>query len=138
MSQEELKQKDIRSCIVDSFPGYPCRISLQDAPVGEEVFLLTHEHHTTKSPYRASGPIFIRKNASSAHLGPNQIPKMLVHRLLSLRSYNSEGMMLDASTVAGTELRSVILDIFKNSQVSYIHIHNAGPGCYNCTVERAT
>jgi hypothetical protein len=41
--------------------GFPCRISLEDAPIGEELLLLPYEHHPAKSPYRASGPIFVRR-----------------------------------------------------------------------------
>ena len=136
LSSEELKQRNIHSYVVDSFPGYPCRASLEDAPLGEEVLLFTYEHHGANSPYRASGPIFIRKNATTANLGPNEIPKMLEHRLLSLRAYDINGMMLDARTSEGLELRIHIPDIFDNPQVSYIHIHNAGPGCFNCAVHR--
>jgi len=27
--------------------------------------------------------------------------------------------------------------LFANSKVSYVHLHNAGAGCYSCKVERA-
>jgi len=49
--------------IVDEFPGFPCRVSLEDAEIGEEVILLSYQHHQTNSPYQASGPIFVRKIA---------------------------------------------------------------------------
>lgn len=138
MSQEELKQRNIHSVVVDSFPGYPCRASLEDVPLGEEVFLFTFEHHAANSPYRASGPVFVRKNTTTVNLGPNEIPKMLEHRLLSLRTYNSDGMMLEARTAEGPELRNSISQIFDNPKASYIHVHNAGAGCYNCEVHRIT
>ena len=41
--------------------GFPCRVSLEDAPVGEEVLLLPFTHQDSRSPYRASGPIFVRR-----------------------------------------------------------------------------
>lgn len=138
MSPEELKQGNIHTVVVDSFPGYPCRASLEDVPLGEEVLLFTYEHQAMDSPYRASGPVFVRKNATTANLGPNEVPKMLEHRLLSLRSYNTEGIMLEARTVEGPELRTCISEIFDNPNAFYIHIHNAGPGCYNCVVNRTT
>jgi hypothetical protein len=39
---------------VDEFPGFPCRVSLQDAEIGEEVILLPYQHHKTNSPYQAN------------------------------------------------------------------------------------
>ncbi|MGI9548196.1 MAG: DUF1203 domain-containing protein [Flavobacteriaceae bacterium] len=136
MKDSELEVIGIRRSIVDEFPGYPCRISLEDAKPGEEVLLFTFEHHSVSTPYRSAGPIFIRKDALKAELAINEIPKMLRHRLLSLRAYNKEGMMVDARTQQGRMLREEIKDVFSLREVSYIHLHNAGPGCYNCTVER--
>jgi hypothetical protein len=121
---------------VDSFPGFPCRVSLEDAAIGEEVILLPYQHHKTNSPYQASGPIFVRKSAKTASLKTNEIPKMLNHRLLSLRGFDKSGMMKDASVVEGQKLREQIIKTLENNEIHYIHIHNAKPGCYNCVVER--
>ncbi|PIE32285.1 MAG: hypothetical protein CSA55_03685 [Ilumatobacter coccineus] len=136
LSDEELASQGAIRMVVDQKPGYPCRVSLEDAEVGEEVISLPFQHHKTASPYQASGPIFVRKNAKSADIGINEIPEMLVHRLLSLRAYDSQGMMIDARTVEGVELENEIQDILKDDSAKYIHIHNAGPGCYNCQVDR--
>lgn len=136
LSDSELEKIGAKRMIVDQFPGFPCRISLQDAEIGEEVILLSHFHHDTKSPYRASGPIFIRKTAKTASLYLNEVPKMFHHRLLSLRSYDKNGMMIRADVVEGTLLKNRLTKIFENREISYIHIHNAKAGCYNCLVER--
>ncbi|MEW5677118.1 DUF1203 domain-containing protein [Flavobacterium enshiense] len=131
-----LEELGAKRMIVDEYPGFPCRVSLEDAQIGEEVILLSYEHHKTNSPYRASGPIFVRKNAKTAVLGVNEVPKMFHHRLLSLRGYDKNGIMLSASVVEGQNLKENLIQIFENDKVSYIHIHNAKPGCYNCMVER--
>ncbi len=136
LNEEELTSKKMIKMIVDEKPGYPCRASLEDAEIGEEVILLPFEHHKTTSPYHSSGPIFIRKNAKTRDLSINEVPKMLLHRLLSLRMYNKNGMMLDAKTIEGERLKNEINEIFKNNSVSYIQIHNSSPGCYNCQVNR--
>jgi len=121
---------------VDEFPGFPCRVSLQDAEIGEEVILLPYQHHKTHSPYQANGPIFVRKIAKTANLEANEIPKMFNHRLLSLRGFDKNGIMKDASVTEGQNLKEQIVQIFENDDINYIHIHNAKPGCYNCVVER--
>jgi Protein of unknown function (DUF1203) len=132
-----LKKRGAIKMIVDEFPGFPCRVSLQDAQMGEEVILLPYKHHKTNSPYQAKGPIFVRKNANTATLKINEIPLMLNHRLLSLRGYDKNGIMKAASVIEGKNVSNEIFKIFENNEVGYIHIHNAKPGCYNCLVERA-
>lgn len=136
LTQEELLKQGAVRMIADEKPGYPCRISLEDAEIGEAVILFPYKHHHTNSPYQASGPVFIRKNAKKSELGINEIPKMLLHRLLSLRIYNDQGMMTDAKTIDGKYLKDEIETIFSRESASYIQIHNSGPGCYNCQVNR--
>ncbi len=136
LSEEALNQIGAVRAIADSNPGYPCRVSLSDAKIGEEVILFPYTHHKVTSPYQATGPIFVRKNAQTALPNVNEIPTFLNHRLLSLRVYDATAMMIDAHTVEGVVLKETIDEIFKNQLAVYIHIHNAGPGCYNCQVDR--
>lgn len=128
---------DARWIEVDVENGYPCRVSLQDAKVGERVLAVSHPHQESNTPYAASGPIFIREHSQTAQPKKGEIPAMLRHRMLSLRGYNEEGFMLCAQVTAGTELESVIAEQFQNTEVQYLHIHNALPGCFDCTVRRA-
>lgn len=118
-------------------PGFPCRVSLQDAAPGEEVLLLPYRHHATASPYQAAGPVYIRKTGNTATPAVNEIPLMLQHRLLSLRAYDQQGMMKDALVTAGNKLAEALHTMFAAAEIAYIHIHNAKAGCYNCMAERA-
>ena len=136
LNEEELTAKGGVKMIVDEKPGYPCRASLEDAEIGEEVILFLFQHHNTNSPYKASGPIFVRKNAKRPNLGVNEIPEMLLHRLLSLRIYDNKEMMIDAKTIEGEKLKNEIEVIFNNRSANYIQVHNSSPGCYNCQVNR--
>ncbi len=45
-------------------------------------------------------------------------------------------MMIEAKTLEGKDIRNEIKVIFSNEMASYIQIHNANPGCYNCQVNR--
>ncbi len=78
----------------------------------------------------------MRKNAKNPTLGVNEIPKMLLSRLLSLRVYDKKGMMIDATTIEGEKLKNEIEVVFNNNSANYIQIHNSSPGCYNCQVNR--
>jgi hypothetical protein len=122
---------------VDESPGYPCRVSLEDASVGEQVILTPFVHHNVDSPYRSSGPVFVREAAREAEPRENEIPELLRHRELSVRAYDQSGMMVDAAVVRGSKLEGYIHRSFESEEVGYLHIHNAGPGCFNCVVERA-
>jgi hypothetical protein len=66
-----------------------------------------------------------------------EIPAMFRHRQLSIRAYDAAAMMVGAEVVKGSELEAVIQRLFAIESVSYLHIHNAQPGCYNCHVVRA-
>lgn len=136
LSQEELSEKGMLKMIVDEKPGYPCRVTLEDAEIGEEVLLIPFEYHQTDSPYKGIGPIFIRKDAEKVELDINEIPEMLFKRLQSIRVYDKNGMMIAAKTLNGEEIKKEIRMIFKNELASYIQIHNANPGCFNCHVTR--
>jgi hypothetical protein len=136
-SDAELQAIGVRRIIVDEKPGFPCRVSLADAEVGETVLLLSFTHHDVSSPYRSSGPIFVRRGAKTAKPAVNEIPAMFWHRLLSIRAYDAAAMQVGAEVVTGSELEGTIRHFFANESVSYLHIHNAKPGCYNCCVVRA-
>lgn len=132
-----LRALGARRQVVDEKPGTPCRVSLADAEIGETVLLLPFTHHDVDSPYRASGPIFIRRGVPSATPAAGEVPIMFRHRLLSVRGYDAGAMMLAAEVVDGTEIEDAIRRLFSDERVTYLHIHNARPGCYNCTVVRA-
>ena len=133
-----LAARGARRQVADHKPGFPCRVSLEDAEPGEEVLLLTWEHHSVDSPYRASGPIFVRRSASKAWTGPaGSVPAMLRHRSLSVRAYGADGMMRTAEVCDGRDLEATISKLFADPGVAYLHVHNAKPGCFNCRVDRA-
>lgn len=136
MGEEELKNIGAVKMIADKKPGFPCRVSLKDAEIGDEVISLNYQYHFVNSPYKANGPIFIRKGATTAMLDVNEIPDIIHHRYLSVRGYNIDSMLVDARVTEGVNLRGMIDDVFDNIEVAYIHIHNAKPGCYSCLVKR--
>lgn len=137
MGEAELTAHGVRRMTVDEKPGFPCRVSLADAEVGETVVLLSYPHHDVASPYRGSGPIYVRRGVKTARPAPGEVPPMFRHRLLSFRAYDDQAMMIGAEVAKGTETEAVIGRLFADRGARYVHVHNAGPGCYNCTVVRA-
>ena len=134
--RETLAKKGVKRMVADNNPGYPCRVSLQDAEVGEKVLLMNYEHQPMPTPFRSSHAIFVRESASQAIPNKNEIPKMFRHRLLSVRAFDKSGMMIDADVIDGERLESLIERMLENKSADYLHIHNAKLGCYAALVER--
>ncbi len=136
LGEKELAEKQARRLRVDAKPGFPCRVSLEDAEIGEAVILLPFAHHDVDSPYRASGPIFVRENAKEADLSVGEVPGVVSTRTMSVRAYDKNSVMIDGTVVPGSEIKAHIEKLFANSKIAYLHLHNAGAGCYSCRVER--
>ena len=64
LDESELSVRGIARMTADTKPGYPCRITLEDAEPGETLLLLNWRHLDTDSPYRSDGPIFLRESAA--------------------------------------------------------------------------
>lgn len=137
LSDDALRDRHIRSVLADGRPAYPCRVSLQDAVEGERLLLLPYDHHRVDTPYRASGPVYVREAATQARPAIDDVPALLRTRLLSVRAYDASGTMVWADVVPGTEVEAGIEALFAIERSAYIHIHYAKPGCYACRVQQA-
>jgi hypothetical protein len=136
LADNELAQVGARKMTVDEQPGFPCRVSLADAEVGETVILVNYEHQPGDTPYRSSHAIFIREKAVQARPEPGKVPASLTSRLISVRAFDSEHMMVSADVVDGRELDAAIRTMLVDSHVAYLHLHNAKPGCFAASVTR--
>jgi hypothetical protein len=132
-----LAARGMRRLRADQPVGYPCRISLEDAPVGEELLLLPFTHQDSRSPYRASGPIFVRRGRPGAARITGTLPPYLALRPLSVRAYDAADEMVDAEVVDGAEAAPVIQRYLAREDVAYLHVHFARRGCYACRIDRA-
>lgn len=137
LDDARLAERNIRRVQADSDRGYPCRISLEDARQGEELLLLPYRHHAVAGPYRASGPIFIRRSAQQAAQWMDEVPPAFQRRLLSVRGYDAQGWMQACEVVEGTTLDAHLRQCLQRTDIAYLHVHNARPGCFAARVERA-
>ena len=137
LSDEDLQQYSARRCFASEAPGYPCRISLEDASLGEELLLLPYLHQPAASPYRSSGPIFIRRGATQRRWAVGEVPRYVTSRLMSVRAYDAAHMIVAATVCEGTDTAREIQQCFGQDDVAYIHLHNARRGCFSCQVVRA-
>jgi len=136
LDDEALAARGMRWMRADAPVGFPCRISLEDAPVGEPVLLLPFAHQDGRSPYRASGPIFVRRGRTQAARIVNELPSYLTLRPLSVRAYDAADDMVDADIVDGAVAEPLIKRFLARDDVSYLHVHFARRGCFACRVDR--
>lgn len=137
MSDGELAERGVKRMRVDACPGFPCRVSLEDASIGETVLLLNWEHLETVSPYRTSGPIFVRENAHAPAEFVDTVPEQLRRRLLSVRAYDADDMLRTAEVLPGDALETQIQEFFSDPAIRYLQVHNARAGCFACRIDRA-
>jgi len=137
LSDQDLAAKGIKRYLVDKHPGFPDRIEMCDARIGQSVLLLNHVCQPADTPYRASHAIFVREGAETTYVGLDEVPESMRSRVLSLRAYDAAGMMIDADIIDGSEVESLIGRLLENIEVAYIHAHNAKRGCYSGRIDRA-
>lgn len=115
----------------------PCRVRLDDLEPGATALLLSYEHQPAATPYRQRGPIFLGiDDEAVAAVYDNEIPPALARRPLSLRAFDSAGMMVDADLVDGVAAHSVAARMLGQANVAYLHAHYARRGCFAARVTR--
>ena len=137
MSDDELRSRRATRITVDAKPGYPCRVSLADAEIGETAILVNFEHQPADSPYRASHAIFVREHAGQAFPAAGSVPEALASRLISVRAFDDKHFLVNADVIDGSRLSESIPAMFQNPEVAYLHLHHAKPGCFAARVTRA-
>jgi predicted component of type VI protein secretion system len=110
---------------------------MRDVDLGERVLLLNHVCQPGDTPYHATHAIFISEGSEATYDRVGEVPEVMRVRLLSLRAYDAQHMMIDADVVDGREVEPVIHRLLANPEVAYIHAHNAKRGCYSGLIERA-
>ena len=135
-----LAERHITRSIVTEAHSAPCRVSLADADEGDEVVLFSHTHLDVDSPYRAAGPIFVRRRAVEETDDPRVlvgcVPDVLARRLLSVRGYDAKSRIHLSEVCDGKALGAQIETLFGIDEIAFLHVHYARNGCYAARVER--
>jgi len=132
-----LAERGVIRMTVDSKPGFPCRVTLEDAEPGETALLLNYEHQPAGTSYRSRHAIFVREAARAPARFEGVVPPVLADRLLSLRAFDAGHMMLDAEVVEGIDASPVNERLLANPATAYLHAHAARRGCFVARIDRA-
>ena len=136
LSDDELEKKGVIRMTVDS-PTFPCRVSLTDREIGEKVLLLNHVSHDVANAYRASHAIFVTETEQEPAEYVDHVPPVFETRVLSLRGFDKDGMMAEATLTQPGEADAGIRKLLANPEIETIHAHNATRGCFSAKIERA-
>lgn len=134
---ETLRRSGVVRRRADRAPGFPCRVTLEDAAPGETLLLLNFESHAVDTPYRSAYAIYVRENAERAARFVDEIPPVMRTRPMAFRHFDTHGMLIGASLALKSDSREAILAAFENEAVAYLHAHNAAHGCFAAEVRRA-
>jgi hypothetical protein len=136
LSDAELAERGVvRMTVTD--PTFPCRVSLTDRALGEQVLLVNHVSHDVANPYRASHAIFVTEADEEPADYVDEVPPVFETRILSLRGFDKDGMMADALLTQPGQADAGIRKLFANPEIATIHAHNATRGCFSAKIERA-
>jgi hypothetical protein len=136
LPDDDLAKRGAMRMKVTAKPSFPCRVTLEDREIGEQVLLLNHVSHDVANPYRASHAIFVTEGADEAAEFVDEVPPVLSTRILSLRGFDDQGLMTEALLTQPGEAEAGIRRLFDNPDIATIHAHNATRGCFAARIER--
>jgi hypothetical protein len=136
MSDAELEQVGARWVIADADRGFPCRIGLRDVGVGERVILLNYVSHDVAGPFRTAYAIYVGEQSQPARPFIDTLPDYLGSRALSLRAFDTDGLIVTAVLARPGESDAAVRKLFADERVAYIMAHFAAFGCFGAKIER--
>lgn len=136
MNDAELATVGAQRVIADADRGFPCRVSLADARAGERLILLNYVSHDVPGPFRTAYAIYVRESCERAGRFVDVLPEVLTSRVLSLRGFASDGLIVTAVLAADGEGDAAVRRLFEDPHVAYIMAHFAAYGCFAARIER--
>ena len=136
MTDAELIKHNARRVTVSAKPSFPCRVSLEDAEIGETVILANHVSHAVAGPFHAAFAIYVREKATEAARYRDTLPPVFQSRTLSLRAFDAAGDLKSAVLATALDADEKIRAIFDDSGIAAIHAHNAAAGCFAARIVR--
>lgn len=136
LPDKELRTLGVGRYVADAKPGFPDRVEMRDAEPGEQLLLLNFEHLPMDSPYRSSHAIFVREGAEIQYDEVDTVPQVMACRQLSVRAFDTQGMMQDARLISGVDAAETFEALLSQEATAFLHVHNAIRGCYSGLITR--
>jgi hypothetical protein len=136
LEEDALARRLARRVTADSKPGFPCRVTLEDAEPGETLILFNHVSHDVPTPFRSAYAIYVRESAAESARYVDEPPPVFHGRTLGLRGFDCQGMLRGALLALPGEADSKIRTLLEHSDIAVIHAHNAAAGCFAARIVR--
>ncbi|MEM6711299.1 MAG: DUF1203 domain-containing protein [Pseudomonadota bacterium] len=137
LSDEALAEHGVYRYTVDAKPGYPDRVEMRDGDVGETMLLVNHVSMEKPTPFHASHAIFVREGTKEAYKAVDDVPEVMHRRLLSLRAFDADGMMVDAELAQGDAIAFALDRLLDGEGIAHVDAHYALRGCFAARVTHA-
>jgi hypothetical protein len=136
LDDETLALHNARRVVADSKPGFPCRVTLEDAEPGESLILMNYVSHDVPTPFRSAYAIYVRESAGRSACYIDEPPPVFSGRTLGLRGFDGHGILRGASLALPGEADGQIRALFERPEIETIHAHNAAAGCFAAKIVR--
>lgn len=136
LDDDGLVCRQARRVTADSKPGFPCRVTLEDAEPGETLILFNHLSHDVPTPFRNAYAVYVRETATEPACFVDEPPPVFTGRAVGLRGFDAEGMLRGALLALPGEADSKIRELFDRPEIETIHAHNAAAGCFAAKIVR--
>ncbi|HEU0098249.1 MAG TPA: DUF1203 domain-containing protein [Allosphingosinicella sp.] len=136
LGDAELAERSARRVTANSKPGFPCRVTLEDAEPGESLILFNHVSHDVPTPFRSAYAVYVRETAAEPACYVDEPPPVFAGRALGLRGFDAEGMLRGALLALPGEADLKIRALFERAEIATIHAHNAAAGCFAAKIVR--
>ena len=128
----------LRPIVVDKEGAYPCRVCLEDARIGERVYLFSYGPFESAAPHQTVGPVYVHATPCKPFSRSARLPDVLRRRMVALRAYDAEGADLVAcEIVEGAAIEARAAEVLSNPRAHHINVHFARAGCFACSIERS-
>jgi hypothetical protein len=77
------------------------------------------------------------RGSAQAYDRVSEVPERLRNRILAVRSFDANAMIIENQLVDGNEIEPVLEKLLAPSNVDYLHVHFTVAGCYAARVEKA-
>lgn len=90
------------------------------------------------SPYTVPGPIYVHRDTEDCvpYQCDGRVPDQQRRRLLAVRAFDRDNMMVNFAVVQGEELGMKAGEMLGDEGVGFLLVYYAGPGCFAVRVDR--
>lgn len=127
-------------------PGRPARCCLRSTTEDERVALISYApvrlsatFTSETKPYDELGPIFVHADDCAGYAENDGFPAAWRDRPQVLRTYASDGRLLDGVLTQPDEDRmAAAAKLLSDPAVAFVHARSVGAGCFSFEIRRAT